>query len=422
MIYNELEAQVLGKIYMSLGDLPFFLELGLKPKHFIDPEYKMIFQKMLDVLDEKGKVDIADLTKTDEEWNEADALMDNCKLVDIQIPIQDLIESYNEYYLKSEIGKILESEYYSLDNKVEHIVQKVNELNMKKKEENKVFGMKELSNIWYEDFEDEKSIVKTPYEDINRYFTFEPGSLVTVGARPAMGKTAFALNLALLTAKKHNVLYINLEMSNVQIMQRFLSIRTGIELNKIKNKRLSDEELTRINLAIEKLQDSKFRSMSCENNPDLNFIIRKIKREHEKENLKVIIVDYLTLMTASGFQSKNYEVEYMANRLKLLATELNCCIVVLAQLNRAVETRGADKRPLLADLRDSGGIEQASNVVAFLHREDYYQKNVVKAKDFSEIEFIIRKNRSGELGTVRLGFDKRIQRIGAMKDEQLQEN
>ena len=157
--------------------------------------------------------------------------------------------------------------------------------------------------------------------------------------------------------------------------------------------------------------------MSCENNPDLNFIIRKIKREHEKENLKVIIVDYLTLMTASGFQSKNYEVEYMANRLKLLATELNCCIVVLAQLNRAVETRGADKRPLLADLRDSGGIEQASNVVAFLHREDYYQKNVVKAKDFSEIEFIIRKNRSGELGTVRLGFDKKIQRIGAMKDE-----
>ena len=288
---------------------------------------------------------------------------------------------------------------------------------MKKKEENKVFGMKELSNIWYEDFEDEKSIIKTPYEDINRYFTFEPGSLVTVGARPAMGKTAFALNLALLTAKKHNVLYINLEMSNVQIMQRFLSIRTGIELNKIKNKRLGDEELTKINLVMEKLQDSKFRSMSCENNPDLNFIIRKIKREHEKENLKVIIVDYLTLMTASGFQSKNYEVEYMANRLKLLATELNCCIVVLAQLNRAVETRGADKRPLLADLRDSGGIEQASNVVAFLHREDYYQKNVVKAKDFSEIEFIIRKNRSGELGTVRLGFDKKIQRIGAMKDE-----
>lgn len=287
MIYNELEAQVLGKICSRLADLPYFLELGLKPDHFVNPEYKMIFQKMLDVLDEKGEVDIADFTKTDEEWNEIFALMDNCKLVDIQIPIQDLIESYNEYYLKSEIGKILESEYYSLDNKVEHIVQKVNELNMKKKEENKVFGMKELSNIWYEDFEDEKSIIKTPYEDINRYFTFEPGSLVTVGARPAMGKTAFALNLALLTAKKHNVLYINLEMSNVQIMQRFLSIRTGIELNKIKNKRLSDEELTKINLVMEKLQDSKFRSMSCENNPDLNFIIRKIKREHEKENLKV---------------------------------------------------------------------------------------------------------------------------------------
>lgn len=422
MIYNELEAQVMGGIYTRLNDLPFFLELGLKPDYFVDPEYKIVFQKILDIFDEKGKVDIADFVKTDEEWEKAFALIDNCKLVSMQAPIRDLIESYSEYFLKSEIGKILESEYYTLDSKIERIMQKVNEVNTQKQEENKVFGMKELSNIWYEDFEDEKSIIKTPYEDINRYFTFELGSLVTVGARPAVGKTAFALNLALLTAKKHNVLYINLEMSNVQIMQRFLSIRTGIELNKIKNKRLSDEELVKINLAIEKLQDSKFRSMSCEDNPDFNFIIRKIKREHEKENLKVIIVDYLTLMTASGFQSKNYEVEYMANRLKLLATELNCCIVVLAQLNRAVETRGADKRPLLADLRDSGGIEQASNVVAFLHREDYYQKNVVKAKDFSEIEFIIRKNRSGELGTVRLGFDKKIQRIGAMKDEQLQEN
>lgn len=140
MIYNELEAQVLGKICSRLADLPYFLELGLKPDHFVNPEYKMIFQKMLDVLDEKGEVDIADFTKTDEEWDEIFALMDNCKLVDIQIPIQDLIESYNEYYLKSEIEKILESEYYSLDNKVEHIVQKVNELNMKKKKRTKYLG------------------------------------------------------------------------------------------------------------------------------------------------------------------------------------------------------------------------------------------------------------------------------------------
>ena len=103
MIYNELEAQVLGKVCSKLADLPYFLELGLKLDHFVNPEYKMIFQKMLDVLDEKGEVDIADFTKTDEEWDEIFALMDNCKLVDIQIPIQDLIESYNEYYLKSEI-------------------------------------------------------------------------------------------------------------------------------------------------------------------------------------------------------------------------------------------------------------------------------------------------------------------------------
>ena len=416
MVYRELEEQILGKILERLVDFPEFIDHNLKAEHFLTPEYKEIFQKMIDVFDKKGKVDISDVTKTDEEWDLVLELVDNCILVDWQKPVNDLIESYNEYWLKSEIGKILENDYYTLENKTEHIVRKMNELNIQKKEENKVFDMNDLSNIWYKDFEDEKSIVKTPFEDVNRYFTFEPGSLVTVGARPAMGKTAFALNLALQTAKNYNVLYVNLEMSNVQIMQRFLSIKTGIELNKIKNKKLSDDELVRINFAIEDLQKSSFKSMSCEDKNDFNFITRKIRKEHEKENLNVVIIDYLTLMTASGFQSKNYEVEYMANKLKLLSVELNCCIVVLAQLNRAVETRGADKRPLLSDLRDSGGIEQASNVVAFLHREDYYRKNIEENKNyFSELEFIIRKNRSGELGTVKLGYNLKVQRIGVLK-------
>ena len=416
MEHRELEEQVLGKILSRIEELPQFVEWGIKAEHFLTPEFKQIFQKMLDVLDENGKVEITDFIKTDSEWDLVFELMDNCVLVNLQKPIDDLIESYNEYWVKSEISKILENDYYTLENKTEHILQKMNELDVQKKEKNKVFDMKDLSKIWYEDFEDEKSIVKTPFEDINRYFTFEPGSLVTVGARPAMGKTAFALNLALQTSKNYEVLYVNLEMSNVQIMQRFLSIKTGVELNKIKNKKLTDEELTRINFAVGDLQKSKFKSMSCEDNNDFNFIVRKIKKQHEKDRLKVVIIDYLTLMTASGFQSKNYEVEYMANRLKLLATELNCCIVILAQLNRAVETRGSDKRPLLADLRDSGGIEQASNVVAFLHREDYYKKNIEgKQKDFSTLEFIIRKNRSGELGTIELGYNLKVQRIGGLK-------
>ena len=416
MEHRELEEQVLGKILSRIEELPQFVEWGIKAEHFLTPEFKQIFQKMLDVLDENGKVEITDFIKTDSEWDLVFELMDNCVLVNLQKPIDDLIESYNEYWVKSEISKILENDYYTLETKTERILQKVNELDVQKKEKNKVFDMKDLSKIWYEDFEDEKSIVKTPFEDINRYFTFEPGSLVTVGARPAMGKTAFALNLALQTSKNYEVLYVNLEMSNVQIMQRFLSIKTGVELNKIKNKKLTDEELTRINFAVGDLQKSKFKSMSCEDNNDFNFIVRKIKKQHEKDRLKVVIIDYLTLMTANGFQSKNYEVEYMANRLKLLATELNCCIVILAQLNRAVETRGADKRPLLADLRDSGGIEQASNVVAFLHREDYYKKNIEgKQKDFSTLEFIIRKNRSGELGTIEIGYNLKVQRIGGLK-------
>ena len=236
MEHRELEEQVLGKILSRIGELPQFVEWCIKAEHFLTPEFKQIFQKMLDILDENGKVEITDFIKTDSEWDLVFALLDNCVLVNLQKPIDDLIESYNEYWIKSEISKILENDYYTLETKTERILQKMNELDVQKKEKNKVFDMKDLSKIWYEDFEDEKSIVKTPFEDINRYFTFEPGSLVTVGARPAMGKTAFALNLALQTSKNYEVLYVNLEMSNVQIMQRFLSIKTGVELNKIKNK------------------------------------------------------------------------------------------------------------------------------------------------------------------------------------------
>ena len=115
-----------------------------------------------------------------------------------------------------------------------------------------------------------------------------------------------------------------------------------------------------------------------------------------------------------NYKDKNSEVEYMANRLKLLATELNTCIVILAQLNRQVETR-ADKRPILSDLRDSGGIEQASNVVMFLHREDYY--NDSNNKKLSIMEVIIRKNRDGELGTVNLVFNKETQEIRTLQKQ-----
>ena len=122
----------------------------------------------------------------------------------------------------------------------------------------------------------------------------------------------------------------------------------------------------------------------------------------------LIIIDYLTLLRSTkNLGNRNNEVEYMANRLKSLAKELDTCIMILAQLNRVVEGR-SDKRPILSDLRDSGGIEQASNVVAFLHREDYYND---KKGNETDMEFIIRKNRNGKTGTVHMRYNLEFQKI-----------
>ena len=198
-------------------------------------------------------------------------------------------------------------------------------------------------------------------------------------------------------------------MSRRQVINRLLAIDSGVSLNRITNGTLNDDEIMIVNDSAAKLHKLKFRILDCEE-MDFHKIIYKMKKMHEKQKFGVIIIDYLTLMSAKGHQSKNYEVEYIANRLKLLAKELDTCIVVLAQLNRALETRSAkDKRPMLSDLRDSGGIEQASNVVAFLHREDYFQNG--QSTDVSDLEFIIQKNRGGAIGTVHLSYKKTTQKI-----------
>ena len=223
-----------------------------------------------------------------------------------------------------------------------------------------------------------------------------------MGARPAMGKSSFGLNVVYRAAKEGAALYINLEMSKKQIINRLAAINSGVEYRKIERKTGNDEEITRINMAMSYLNDLNLTILDIENN-DFKRIIHQIRRLHQRKKFDVIVIDYLTLMRDYEYQNKNLEVEYMSNRLKLLAKELDTCIIILAQLNRAVEAR-TDKRPMLSDLRDSGGIEQASNVVAFLHREE---KNIVN----SEVEFIIRKNRSGELGTIHLGFHLPTQRM-----------
>ena len=224
--------------------------------------------------------------------------------------------------------------------------------------------------------------------------------LLLVAARPAMGKSAFALNLGVNVAKKYKktVAIFNLEMSREQLVMRLLASESFIELQKLVTGKLSEDEWGKLCMASAALSQTDIR---IDDNPsvtvaDINAKCRRL------DNLGLVVIDYLQLMQGSGY-GKNSEnrvtvVSEISRSLKIMAKELNVPVVCLSQLSRAVESR-TDKRPILSDLRESGAIEQDADCVMFLYRDDYYNEN---SEDKGLAECIVAKNRHGETGTVKM--------------------
>ncbi len=224
--------------------------------------------------------------------------------------------------------------------------------------------------------------------------------LLLVAARPAMGKSAFALNIGVNVAKKYNktVAIFNLEMSREQLAMRLLANESFIELQKLVTGKLSEEEWVKLGMASSALSQTDIR---IDDNPSLTVadINAKCRR---LDNLGLVIIDYLQLMQGSG-NGKNSDnrvtvVSDISRSLKIMAKELNVPVICLSQLSRSPESR-TDKRPILSDLRESGAIEQDADVVMFLYRDEYYHENT---EDKGVAECIVGKNRHGETGTVKL--------------------
>ncbi len=225
--------------------------------------------------------------------------------------------------------------------------------------------------------------------------------LLLVAARPAMGKSAFALNIAVNVAKKYNktVAVFNLEMSREQLVMRLLANESFVELQKLATGKLSEEEWSKLCMASASLAQTDLR---IDDNPsvtvaDINAKCRRL------DNLGLVVIDYLQLMQGSGYGKGGGEnrvtvVGEISRALKIMAKELNVPVICLSQLSRAVESR-TDKRPILSDLRESGAIEQDADSVMFLYRDEYYNENT---EDKGIAECIVAKNRHGETGTVKL--------------------
>ena len=235
--------------------------------------------------------------------------------------------------------------------------------------------------------------------------------LIIISARPGMGKTAFALNIAVNAAlsSKKNVAIFNLEMSAEQLMMRMIAAQGAVDGNKLRTGRLNNDDWKRVNEAMSELSEAP---IYIEDTPGITIgeLRAKCRRLAEKGNLGLIIIDYLQLLSGGANYGTNrqQEVSDISRNLKTMAMELGVPVIALAQLSRSVEGR-EDKRPMLSDLRESGSIEQDADIVSFLYRDDYYhRKEGERENPISLVELIVAKHRAGANGTILLQFEKNI--------------
>ncbi len=230
----------------------------------------------------------------------------------------------------------------------------------------------------------------------------QPSDLVLLAARPSMGKTAFVLNIAEHIAVKNKITtaIFSLEMSKTQLVNRILSMNSRVDAQVLRTGNLEDSDWANLMESARIIGES---GLIIDDTPGISIteLRSKCRKFKLEQNLGLVIIDYLQLMSASGrSESRQQEISEISRSLKALAREINCPVVALSQLSRAVEKRD-DKRPMLSDLRESGAIEQDADVVMFIYRDEYYNKESPEA---GITEIIIAKQRNGPTGTVKLGW------------------
>ncbi len=425
---DQTERAVLGSILIETSLLDSVINI-LKPDDFYNPKNRILYEAIIQLVEEgitpdpivlknylekKGKLKdiggeiyITYVVSDAAPANIVDILVQQLKekaiarnLIQVAksiliktkqgYDINELIEEAENQLFKLSEEKAI-SEYYSLGEVLKETLKIINELS---KQETIVTGL------------------PSGFFELDRLTTgFHKGDLVIIAARPAMGKTSFALSILynISVVEKKPSAFFSLEMSKEQIAMRLLCNETKIPLRKIRSGFLTKDELE---LITEKSIEMSSAPIYIDDTASLSILdlrakARKLKRE---KDIQVIVVDYLQLMRSSRrVESRQQEVAEISRGLKGLAKDLNIPVIALAQLSRQAELR-SDKRPQLADLRESGSIEQDADTVMFIHRPEYYKKNPTPEEE-GIAEIIIAKQRNGPTGTVKLAFIKEITRF-----------
>lgn len=417
----EAEKSVLGGIFLKPDIFGDVVEI-LHPNDFYKNGHKLIYEAMRDIYNSGTGIDpivVVNKLKKNEKFDE---LVGEQLLFDIisDVPTAANIIEYAKIVKEKatlrrlgEVGtKIVELAYEGYEE-VDNILDKAEGMIFKISENVDSKDLVSLKDVIAQEFVRLEKVyqnkgvatgISSGFSDFDQMTSgFHPSDLIILAARPAMGKTAFALNLALNAAmkSKKGVLLFSLEMSSSQLLQRLLSIEAGIGLQKIRNGFLDPDDWGKLGLASMKLSNSEINIADL---PNVNVLeIRAIARRLKAAGkLDMIIIDYLQLIKGNSTRGDNrqQEISEISRALKGIARELNIPIIALSQLSRATEQR-ADRRPMLSDLRESGAIEQDADMVMFLYRDDYYNED---SEDKGLTEVIIGKQRNGPVGTIKLRF------------------
>ena len=389
-------------------------KLKLKPQMFTDDKIQGFIQYVMD----NGKVDVNQIyykSREDKNFISTKRLGDiyNSDGTSKVFFMQDQMNLLENYVIREAAQQT--SEYQSMPNRTnfKYLIEQLQELdNMTIDKDNPTdnYLMEVMDNILSDK---PKDFIKTGIKSIdNKIMGFERGQLNVLGARPSLGKTALALNMLWnITLAGYPTTFFSLETGGNNIVERLVSSITNIPLYKIKQADgLSDEDTTQVMDAINQIK--KHSNLHIEDQAQMTpQDVREVAMK-SSDKPHVIFIDYLTLMQSDIPQrDRRLEVEKISRDLKIIAKETGCVIIALSQLSRGVESRN-DKRPMMSDLREAGGIEQDANMIFFLYREDYYDKEMQDNETGkSDIEFIIAKNKDGETGTAELEFYKKSQRF-----------
>ena len=437
----DLEQVVLGAMMIDKKGVDEVIDI-LSPHAFYKESHRYIFEAVFKLFENSEPIDLLTVSSQLRKDGKLDMIGGDFYLISltqkvsssahIEFHARIILQKFIQRSLIKISNEIIEEAYdetkdvFDLLDNAEAKLYEVTQGNVKKSTETAqslvIQAKKKIEEI---SNKDGLSGIPSGFTKLDRLTSgWQPSDLIIVAARPGMGKTALTLTMARNIAVDQNfpVAFFSLEMSSVQLITRLISSETGLSSEKLRTGKLEKHEWEQLNVKVKSLEKAP---LFIDDTPSLSiFDLRaKARRLASQYGIKMIVIDYLQLMTAGGSQkggNREQEISMISRNLKALAKELNVPVIALSQLSRAVETRGGSKRPLLSDLRESGAIEQDADIVAFIYRPEYYKIEEWDDEDRSPTEgqgeFIVAKHRNGGLDNIRLKFIGHLGKFDNLED------